>query len=67
MAGKAIFLSLTRQVIYLIPLALLLPLCFEHDPIMGVWWTMPLSDTLSALTAALMLFVQIRKFKQTYK
>ena len=67
MAGKAIFLSLTRQVLYLIPLALLLPLCFEHEPIMGVWWTMPVSDTMSALTAAIMLFVQIRKFNTIEK
>ena len=66
MAGKAIFLSLTRQVLYLIPLALLLPLCIETDPILGVWWSMPLSDTLSALTAAIMLTVQIKKFKKLY-
>jgi putative MATE family efflux protein len=66
MAGKAIFLSLTRQVLYLIPLAFMLPVCFEPEPIMGVWWTMPVSDTLSALTAAIMLFVQIRWFKRHY-
>ena len=64
MAGKAIFLSLTRQVIYLIPLTLFLPYLFEGNPIMGVWWSLPLSDTLSALTAAIMLFVQIRNFKK---
>lgn len=63
MAGKAIFLSLTRQVIYLIPLALWLPMLFTHTPIEGVWWSMPVSDTLSGLTAGIMLVIQIRRFR----
>ena len=53
-AGKAIFLSLTRQVIYLIPLALLLPLAFA-EPLDGVWWAIPVSDALSAITAIVIL------------
>ena len=53
-AGKAIFLSLTRQVIYLIPLALLLPMAFA-EPLDGVWWSIPISDTLSAITAVIVL------------
>ncbi|MCQ2310628.1 MAG: MATE family efflux transporter [Paludibacteraceae bacterium] len=57
MAGKSIFLSLTRQVLYLIPLALLLPRFFTANPIMGVWWSLPVSDTISAVTAAIMLIV----------
>ena len=57
MAGKSIFLSLTRQVLYLIPLALLLPHVFTDNPIMGVWWSIPISDAISALTAAIMLIV----------
>ena len=63
-AKHAIFLSLTRQVLYLIPLTLLLPLLFTSDPLQGVWWSLPMSDTLSAITAAIMLFIQIRRFKQ---
>ena len=63
-AKHAIFLSLTRQVLYLIPLTLLLPLLFTDDPLQGVWWSLPVSDTLSAITAAIMLFIQIRRFKQ---
>ena len=59
-AGKAIFLSLTRQVIYLIPLALLLPLAFE-TPLDGVWWSIPVSDTLSAITAVIVLLASHRK------
>ena len=53
-AGKAIFLSLTRQVLYLIPLALLMPKVFA-DPLDGVWWSIPMSDTLSAVTAVIIL------------
>lgn len=53
-AGKAIFLSLTRQVLYLIPLALWLPLVFSN-PLDGVWWAIPISDAVSAITAAIML------------
>lgn len=53
-AGRAIFLSLTRQVLYLIPLAILLPSIFA-DPLDGVWWAIPISDTLSAITAVVVL------------
>ncbi len=53
-AGRAIFLSLTRQVIYLIPLTLLLPMAFI-EPLDGVWWSIPISDTLSAITAVIVL------------
>ena len=58
-AGKAIFLSLTRQVLYLIPLVLWLPTIFA-EPIDGVWWSIPLSDTLSAITAVIILLLSRR-------
>lgn len=63
MAGKSIFLSLTRQVLYLIPLALILPNFFVSNPILGVWWALPISDTISAITAAIMLMVVHPKLK----
>ena len=53
-AGKAIFLSLTRQVLYLIPLALWMPTLFAN-PLDGVWWSIPVSDSLSAVTAVIVL------------
>ena len=56
MAAKSIFLSLTRQVLFLIPLALLMPLLFTGDPILGVWWSIPVSDTLSALVTAILTY-----------
>lgn len=63
MAGKSIFLSLTRQVLYLIPLLLFIPGLFA-DPLDGVWWSIPISDVMSAVTAAVMLWIQIRRFYQ---
>ena len=59
-AGKAIFLSLTRQVLYLIPLVLWMPTIFA-EPIDGVWWSIPVSDTLSAITAVIVLMASRRK------
>lgn len=60
MASKAIFLSLTRQVLYLIPMIIL----FSHFwGAAGVWWSMPASDLLAAMTAAAMLYVELRKLR----
>ena len=66
MSGKAIFLSLTRQVLLLIPSILLLPLLFqtvEVSPIWGVWWSLPICDALAAVLAAIILNRDMRKFK----
>ena len=66
LSGKAIFLSLTRQVIFLIPCILLLPLLFQtlnFTPIWGVWWSLPLCDALAAVLAAIILNRDMRKFR----
>lgn len=66
-AGKAIFLSLTRQVLYLPPLLFLLPYLYTSDPILGVWWALPVSDAVAAVTAMVMLWiflVKSPKFRQ---
>ena len=66
MAKKAIFLSLTRQVLFLIPLILGMPILFERlgwDPLWGVWWSWPISDTLSVLTAAILINKDMRTFR----
>ncbi len=65
MAPKAIFLSLTRQVLFLIPLILCLPILFRSlgwDSIWGVWWALPISDTLSVITSAILINRDMRKF-----
>ena len=68
MAPKAIFLSLTRQLLFLIPLIICLPLLFEYigwTAILGVWWALPISDSLSVITAAIVINRDMRKFKTT--
>lgn len=66
MAGKSIFLSMTRQVVYLIPLLLIVPAFFEN-PVLGVWWAIPISDTMAAITAAIMIGITIRRFRVLMK
>ena len=56
-APKAMFLSLSRQVIFLIPLLLILPLYFGLN---GIWYSAPLADFLSALLTALLLYREIK-------
>ena len=65
-APKAIFLSLTRQVLFLIPLIIGLPLLFQSlgiAPIWGVWWSWPISDSLSVIIAMIVFNLDRRKFK----
>ena len=62
MAGKAVFLSLTRQIIFMIPLLFLLPPVYGLD---GVWSAFPISDSLATVVATLMLIWQIRRIRQT--
>ncbi|MDD4545526.1 MAG: MATE family efflux transporter [Bacteroidales bacterium] len=58
MTKKAIFMSLTRQVLFLIPGLLILPSFFG---LKGIWYSMPLSDLLSAIVAAFLLASQYKK------
>ena len=60
MASKAIFLSLTRQMMVLLPCLIILPRFFG---VAGVWYSMPISDLLASLIAGTMLVWQLRKFK----
>ena len=67
MAGKAIFLSLSRQLLFLMPGLIFLPhifdVCTEWNGSWGVWCSMPLSDFLASLVAFFMLTYQLRKFR----
>ncbi|WP_297642380.1 MATE family efflux transporter [uncultured Bacteroides sp.] len=60
MASKAIFLSLSRQMLILLPCLLILPRFYG---LAGVWYSMPVSDLLASLIALAMLMAQFRKFK----
>ena len=59
-AGKSIFLSLTRQLLFLIPLLALLPEWWGLD---GVFWAMPASDIISFFVACGMLVWQMKHIK----
>ena len=56
----SIFLSLSRQLIFLVPLIYFLPLFFSDT---GVWLSFPISDILSVIVSAIMLSRLFRKFK----
>lgn len=59
MARQAIFLSLSRQVLFLIPSLLILPLFLGLD---GVWLANPLADILATSITTFLLFHQLRRF-----
>mgnify|MGYP000757363771 FL=1 len=59
--GKAkisIFLSLTRQLLYLLPCLLLFP---NWWGLKGIWISMPVSDALAFITAVISLMIYIKK------
>lgn len=60
-ARTSIFLSLTRQLIFLIPALLVLPRLFGVD---GVWYSVPFSDLTSTIVTAVILITTMRKFKK---
>lgn len=61
MAGKAVFLSLTRQIIFMIPLLFVLPPVMGLD---GVWSAFPISDLVSTIVTGILLWSQIRHIKK---
>lgn len=61
MATKTIFLSLTRQVIFLIPLLLILP---KYMGLKGIWLSLPFSDLAAFILAVWLLVLQLKEFKK---
>ncbi|WP_018709666.1 MATE family efflux transporter [Phocaeicola barnesiae] len=61
MARKAIILSLSRQVLILIPCLIILPMLWDAK---GVWLSMPISDAAASIIAAIMLYKQFQTFKR---
>ena len=58
--NRSIFLSLTRQVLMLIPLLIILPNFFGVN---GVWYSMPISDIIAAMLTIVTLIIQFREWK----
>lgn len=55
---QSIFLSLTRQVLFLIPLLLIFSHFFKLE---GVWMSFPVSDIIATIITAAMIFCQLKR------
>lgn len=60
-AVKSIFMSLSRQVICLLPLLIILPPIHKLD---GVWLAFPISDTLAALMGVALLIPEFHRINR---
>ena len=61
LSEKAIILSITRQVLFLIPFLLIFPGIWGIN---GVWVTMPVADIFATILTTFMLGQQLRQFKK---
>ena len=59
-AKRAIILSITRQMLFIVPLLLILPRYWGSD---GVWYSIPIADAGATLLAAALLIYQLRKLR----
>lgn len=63
--GKAIpslILSMTRQILFLIPLVLIIPKVFQVG-LFGIWIAFPISDFMSTLVTSVLLINEMKKMK----
>ena len=60
----SIFLSLSRQLLILLPLLAFLPIIWDID---GVWYSMPVSDFSAAVIAGVVLMRYMNKLKRMHK
>lgn len=58
MVKKSIFLSLSRQIIVLVPLLYILPIFMGEN---GVWYSFPISDVASVIIAFICISITFRK------
>ena len=60
----SIFLSLSRQLLILLPLLAFLPIIWDID---GVWYSMPVSDFSAAVIAGVVMMRYMNKLKRMHK
>lgn len=58
--GLSMLISLSRQLIFLLPLLLILPPAMG---VHGVWWSMPVSDVFSITLSVILLFREYKKLR----
>ena len=63
MVKVSIFLSLSRQLIFLLPLLYSLPLWFKEK---GVWLSFPISDVLAIFVSAIFIARLFKKFSKLH-
>ena len=56
-------MSLTRQLIFLVPAIFILPHLYA-DPLEGLWHAAPVADGLASVLAITLLVLQVKKFKK---
>lgn len=61
LSKMAIFLSLTRQMLFLVPCLIVLPRIWGT---FGVWVSIPIADLTATIVTAIVLIRQFRKFRQ---
>lgn len=61
MVHKSILLSLSRQLLFLVPLIYFLPVFFGHR---GVWMSFPIADTAAIVLSTILLLSLFRKFSK---
>ena len=61
MVKKSVFLSLSRQILFLLPLLYILPL---HMGAKGVWLSFPISDFIASVLTIILLLSLFRKFNK---
>jgi Na+-driven multidrug efflux pump len=57
MAKKAIFLSLSRQIVFLLPCLIILPHFYQLN---GIWFSIPIADFISTFIALILLLKHYR-------
>mgnify|MGYP001852412698 FL=1 len=60
-ASRGIFLSLTRQIICLLPLIVIFPMLWGID---GVMYAGPVADSVAAILSVIFIVVEMRKLKK---
>ena len=59
---QGIFLSLTRQIIFLLPLILIMPLIMGID---GIMYAGPVADCMAGLAAIIMATIELKRPEYT--
>ncbi|MCL2186712.1 MAG: MATE family efflux transporter [Treponema sp.] len=65
--AKAAIVSLSRQILFLIPALLFLPGVFESigiRPLYGVYWSFPLSDLCASIISAIFVYKEFKAWKK---